>query len=62
MLFSHRDFDVFRLLITTHQTSSLDVVTCFFINLSDRAVQVGLILIDLPSGKAPVSSFFPALH
>jgi hypothetical protein len=61
LLLSHRDLDVLDLIMLRHQSSLPDVKTGLLVDLTDGAIQIVLILVDLSSGEAPVGTLLPSL-
>lgn len=60
MLFAHRDFDVLDVLFILDQASFSKIKPRLLVYLSNRAVQVLLILVDFTSRKTPAGTLLPS--
>lgn len=62
MLFAHRDLDVLDVLFVLDQASFSEIQARFLMHLSDRAVQVLLILVDFTARKTPTRTLLPPFY
>jgi hypothetical protein len=60
MLFAHGDFNELDVLFTLDQPGFTNIVTSFLVDLTDGTVEILFILVDFPTGKAPIGALLPA--